>query len=205
MGLHQCYGIQGSQKVKPLKKNKNKAISSNTKGKKQRQSKSYTKKKPTSCEGNPFPFSAEKCSNTWRSNDSVDASRLKWKWYKCQSQTNGWKKQVTKASPVFIRAYLASRVCLGPSWVWAKLTFLIKTASGSSIFIMYIIFICFAYLFNCINIWNEQSLIKIVGKCSICQLNCFGTSSYKPSLITFWGCWLTLIEGFLCKWEMKLY
>lgn len=156
-------------------------------------------------EGNPFSFSAEKCSKTWRRNDSVDASRLNWKWYKCQSLRNSWKKQVTKASPVFIRAYIPSRGWLGFSWVWARLTFLFKTSSDSSSFIMYIIFICFAYLFNCINIWNEHSLIKIVGKRSICQLNCFGTSSYKPSLITFWGCWLTLIEGFLCKWVMKLY
>lgn len=208
MVLHQCYGIQGSQKVKPLKKKKilkNQAISSNRRGKEQGQSKSCMKKSPLICEENPFPFSAEKCSTTWRSNDSVDGSRLKWKWYKCRSQRNGRKQQVTKASPVFFKPYLAGRGRSGHLWVWARLTFLIRTLSVSGIFLTYIIFICFAYLFNCINIWNEQSLIRIVGKRSICQLNCFGTSSYKPSLIVFWGCWLTLIEGFLCKWEMKLY
>lgn len=128
------------------KKNKNQAISSNRKGKKQGQSKSYTKKKPVIREGNPFPLSAEKCSNTWRSNDSVDASKLKWKWYKCGSRRNGCKQQGTKASPVFIRPYLARRGWSGPFWVWARLASLIRTLSlsDSGIFIMYIIFICFA-------------------------------------------------------------
>lgn len=154
---------------------------------------------------NPFPFSAEKCSNTWRSHDAVDASRLKRKWYTYRSHFSGGMQEVTEASPVYFRPYLAKKGWLSPFWVRTRLSFLIRTLSDSGIFIMHIIFICFAYLFNCINIWNEQSLIRIVGKCSICQLNCFGTSSYKPSLITFWGCWLSLIEGFLCKWEMKLY